>query len=344
VLQRSICGDAQLTGRAPAQQTSPLENDNPAVALKLERGFARITVAGRGRSKCKKEFRRLPSLTKQKTIRTMLTKSITFVVASNSREILENNFLASPFLKGDHGHQVVIQEGFSSASKAYNNALEKSVNDLIVFAHQDILFATNWVSDLENALCALEKTDPNWGVLGCYGETLDDHGRGYILSGEQGILGRPFAQPEQVQTLDEIVLILRKSSFIRFDEGLPHYHFYGTDICMEAAKRNRKAYAISAFCIHNAAQTVVLPGEFYQCYRYMKKKWIDRLPIQTTVIRITTSDYKMYKRRIMEIYLRYIRRRINGLYRVPDGRVLLNEYERAHSVDIALKMEDSRTA
>jgi hypothetical protein len=274
----------------------------------------------------------------------MATKSITFVVATNNLEILENNFLASPCLKLGQGHEVLIQEGFASASEAYNDAIDKCANDLMVFAHQDILLATNWVADLEQALRALEEIDPNWGVLGCYGETLNDRGRGYILSGEQGILGKSFAQPEPVQTLDEIVLILRKSSGIRFDERLPHFHFYGTDICMEAARRDRRVYAISAFCVHNAAQTVILPKEFYQCYRYVKRKWVNRLPIQTTVIRITASDSKMYLRRITEIYLRYVRHRKNGLYRVPDGRVLLHEYEQALPAKPPSIMEDSRTA
>jgi hypothetical protein len=269
--------------------------------------------------------------------------SITFVAAANSPDILENNFLVSPCLQQPHGHQVLIQEGFASASKAYNDAIDRSMNDLMVFAHQDILFATSWMADLQRALQSLEVTDPNWGVLGCYGETRDDDERGYILSGAQGTIGKAFTQPAQVQTLDEIVLILRKSSGLRFDERLPNFHFYGTDICMEAAKNGRKAYAIPAFCIHNAAETVMLPKEFYQCYWYIKKKWIDWLPIQTTVIRLTRNDKQVYKRRLMEVYQRYVQRRVNGLYRLPDGRVLLRKYEETLASAGGANQEDSRT-
>src|ERR1700693_1987023 len=111
----------------------------------------------------------------------MPTTSITFVAAANNHDILQNNFLASPCLQQPHIHQVLIQEGFSSAATAYNDAIDRSANDLIVFAHQDILFATAWIDNLQRALNELENTDPNWGVLGCYGETLNDHGRGYIL-------------------------------------------------------------------------------------------------------------------------------------------------------------------
>ena len=98
------------------------------------------------------------------------SRPITFAVAVNNREIFENNFMASPCFRGDHSHQILVQTGFSSASKAYNDAIERSTNDLIIFAHQDILFPESWIPDLRRALDSLEQTDPKWGVLGCYGE------------------------------------------------------------------------------------------------------------------------------------------------------------------------------
>jgi len=45
------------------------------------------------------------------------------------------------------------------------------------------------------------------------------------------------------------------------------------------------------------------------------------------VIRVTRNDEQMYKRRVMEVYQRYVQRRVNGLYRVADGRELLRKYE-----------------
>src|ERR1700726_1969951 len=97
------------------------------------------------------------------------TKSITFVIAVNNKHVFESNFLASPCLNGAHSHQIIVQEGFSSASKAYNEAIDRSTNDVIVFAHQDILFPEPWLTDLQRALNSLETSDPQWGVLGCYG-------------------------------------------------------------------------------------------------------------------------------------------------------------------------------
>ena len=238
-----------------------------------------------------------------------MQRSITFITPTNNREILQRNFLASPCFRGMHSHQIIIQEGYASAGRAYNDAIDTSQNDLMVFLHSDIILPEQWLSDLERALQWLEKEDPAWGVIGTYGETLDDHGRGYIYSSGLGIMGKPFDEPAQIQTLDEIVLIFRKSSGLRFDSGLPNFHMYGTDICMAAQDAGRRNYAISAFCVHNTQPSLVLGEDFYECYWHVQQKWKKYLPIQTTCVRITRSNTAMYRRKIGETYLRYLRPR-----------------------------------
>jgi hypothetical protein len=251
-------------------------------------------------------------------------RRITFVVAVKSQgEVLENNLLASPCFLAPHDHQILVQEGFQSAAKAYNDAIDRSVNDLIVFCHQDIFLPEAWLSDLERALSCLEADDPQWGVLGCFGETLNDRGRGHVYSSGNGIMGRPFERPTPIQTLDEIVLILRKSSGLRFDESLPHFHLYGTDICLRAAKKGMKNYAISAFCIHNTCQNLILAPEFYECYWHIRRVWRDSLPIHTTCMMITKSGFPMYRKKLQEAYLRYVRRKEIGGARVQNVRRLL---------------------
>jgi hypothetical protein len=252
------------------------------------------------------------------------TASITFVVAANNRQTLEANLLASPCFRAGHPHRILIQEGYSSASKAYNDAIEKSRNDLIVFAHQDIIFPEGWLGQFEQALRYLEVKDPRWGVLGCYGQTRDEGAHGYVYSPGPGFVGEPFEHPSEIQTLDEIVLILRKSSGLRFDETLPHFHMYGTDICMRASALGRKSYAIPALCVHNTLHYLVLPKEFYICYEHVRNTWKAQLPIQTPCIRITASNKFLYERKLREFYLRHIRHRTVIADRAKDGRGLLD--------------------
>jgi hypothetical protein len=259
----------------------------------------------------------------------VLEPKITFVVAMNNREVFENNFLASACLRGAHAHEVVVQERFMSAPKAYNEALERSSNDLIVFCHQDIYFPDGWLEDLRRALDYLAIHDPDWGVLGCSGMTVDRHHWRYLYSSGLGVSGAPLEHPKPVQTLDEIVLILRKSSGLRFDEQLPHFHLYGTDICLQASRRGMKSYVVSAFCIHNTHQALVLPTEFYECCNHIRRVWSDCLPIQTTCVRITTFNAPVYTRRLRESYLRHVRRKEVGGMRVKDVRRLVEECAQA---------------
>ncbi len=251
-------------------------------------------------------------------------KPITFVVAVNKKDVLERNFLASPFLLGAHPHQILFQENFSSAALAYNDAIDKSVNDLIVFCHQDIFFPEDWMSDLHRALQYLDRHDPKWGVVGCSGITREGVYRGHVYSSGVGIIGVP-SDPAEVQTLDEIVLILRKSSGLRFDGELPHFHLYGADICLRAAVREMKTYAISAFCVHNTYTNYTLPKEFYECCDYMRHEWREALPIQTTCIRITRSNVPVRLRRLRESYAKYIKRKRRETTRADDVRKVFEE-------------------
>lgn len=257
-----------------------------------------------------------------------MKRTISFVVASNNHEVLQSNLLASPCLEPKHSHQILVKEGFSSAAVAYNNGIDESLNDLMVFVHQDIILPKRWLADLERGLEYLEKHDPNWGVIGVYGETLHDGARGYVYSSGLNIMGKPFDRPEEIQTLDEIVLIIRKSSGLRFDESLPNFHMYGTDICMTAMDVGRKNYAISAFCIHNTQPSLILGDDFYESYRHQQRKWRKFLPIRTTCVRITRYDSWMYRRKMSEWYLRRFRpnKRFGGI-RATNPAKLMTEVE-----------------
>jgi hypothetical protein len=210
---------------------------------------------------------------------------------------------------------------------AYNDAIDKSVNDLIVFCHQDVFFPGPWISQLQDIVDHLNKQNPNWGVLGCSGVTKDNQLRGHVYSTGIGIIGVP-SEPAEVQTLDEIVLVLRKSSGLRFDENLPHFHLYGADICLRAALRGMKSYAISAFCVHNTHADFKLSKEFYACCGYMRRAWREHLPIQTTCIRISSSNLPVHVRRLKEVYVRYIKRSQHKFMRFEDVTEVFDELTR----------------
>jgi hypothetical protein len=94
---------------------------------------------------------------------------------------------------------------------------------------------------------------------------------------------------KEVVSLDEVILIFRKSSGLVFDENLPGWHLYGADICMAARHAGKKCYAISAFCIHNTNthSNNLLPWQFWKCYWFIRRRWQASLPIDTPCTRVT---------------------------------------------------------
>jgi hypothetical protein len=258
--------------------------------------------------------------------------NITFVVAANDKSILQNNLLASPCLQGVHPHQLIVHEGFTSAASAYNDALAQSLNEIVIFVHQDVYLPEPWLADLATTLQQLDSRDPNWGALGCWGLKQNGDGYGYLYTPGENVIGRPLEAPEPIQTLDELVLILRRSSGLKFNEQLPGFHLYGTDICLTAAKMGFKSYAISAFCIHNSRQYFELPSDFYECYRHVKRMWREALPIQTSCIRISRFDRDLLDRRIREISRRVFYRTPQRGPRTEDPRVILNQLHTSNQV------------
>ncbi len=253
-------------------------------------------------------------------------ENFTIVVAVNDMDVLQKNLYLSPDIKNDRKIQLIIKRGYRAAALAFNEAIEEARNDIILFVHQDVYFPEDWFVSLKKSLSYFEKEKINWGVLGCFGTREDwrkEEGYGRVYSNGWRIVGREIKKPELVQTLDEIVLVIRKSSGLRFDPTLPHFHLYGTDICMSAREKGMSSYAIPAFCIHNTNQILSLPKEFYDCYRHVKKRWGKYLPIYAPCISISRFDGDLRMRKIRELYAKLRHKETVPTYRVEDPRSLL---------------------
>jgi hypothetical protein len=212
----------------------------------------------------------------------------TVIVAVNNEIVLKDCLLNSPDIRS--ASELILQTGYSSAASAYNAGINKAASaDILVFVHQDVYLADGWLVRVERAVEAVSRKDPNWGVMGVWGIDCLGRGAGYLYCTACGRkLGESFDGGREIRSLDEVVIILRKSSGLRFDEHLPGFHMYGTDICMEAAKRGMKSYAIAGFCIHNSNAFGMLPWQFWKCCLYLRRKWKSQLPIIAPCVEITT--------------------------------------------------------
>ena len=174
--------------------------------------------------------------------------------------------------------------------------MEASASDVIIFAHQDVYFPQGWFGSVARSIAAISAKDPDWGVLGVYGISLSGAEAGHLYStGLRRVLGCPFEGPIEVSTLDEVVLVVRRSSGLQFDEKLTGFHLYGADICLEAQLKGLKCYAISAFCVHNSNGLDQLPPAYSRAYFYLRDKWRNQLPIRTPCMAITRWGLPLFR-------------------------------------------------
>jgi hypothetical protein len=209
--------------------------------------------------------------------------------------VLNSCLLNSPDLKSTAA--IKLQRGYTSAAEALNSAIDQSETDLLIIVHQDVYLPAGWIKTVEAAIKDLTKNNTDWGVLGVWGGGVKQGNLfGYMYwTGVKGVAGKPFDGLIEASTLDEVVLILRKSSGLRFDPMIPGFHMYGTDICLEAGRRGMKCYAISAFCIHNTNQYGMLPWQYWNAYFKMRTKWKSYLPISSPCIDITYWCWPMVR-------------------------------------------------
>jgi hypothetical protein len=208
-------------------------------------------------------------------------------VVSNSEEILERNLKRSPLLQsGDV--PLHVETGAPSAAIAYNRALDATDTEFVIFAHQDVYLPQGWDAVLEARLTELAARDPGWALVGAFGVDLHEKGFGVVWSTSLGnVVGRLPYEPVQVQSYDEFLIVMRRTPGLRFDERLPGFHLYGTDIVQTAWAMNLGCYVMALPTVHNDRYHEELGVDFHQAYRYMQRKWRDRLPLATPVVKIS---------------------------------------------------------
>lgn len=133
--------------------------------------------------------------------------------------------------------------------RALSDAMEFSPEPYLIFCHQDVLLdRDHGITQLQHCIAELDSTNPRWSVAGNAGGT-DTLRSAIKITDPHGIwsVGK---FPKAVQSLDENFLLLKTKSNIRCSPELRGFHFYGTDICLNARRRRRACYVIDFHLTH----------------------------------------------------------------------------------------------
>jgi len=210
-----------------------------------------------------------------KAIKNKMPMEFSIVCASNNEDILKKYLLSSPDIEK---HDLIIERDVKNVPKAYNDGMKKAKRDIVIFVHHDVGLPAGFFTQLEESISNLQNED--WGVLGVAG-CLGSARFGYLMN-RTNIWGSKESVPHEIDTLDELILIVKRDSII-FDENIPStHHMFGPDTCLQFKEQGKKNFSILAYCIHNCVEHKGYPQDFYDSAEYIKKKWPHRLPITTT--------------------------------------------------------------
>src|SRR5262245_36199246 len=209
---------------------------------------------------------------------------ITFAACVSDEAVLADNLLASPDLAAGAPHDVLLFRGCRSAAEGLNAGLAAARHRWVVCLHQDVYLPRGWVARFLAQMRLADKLHGPVGIAGVYGVSLNA-GRveraGHVLDRDR-LLHEASPLPAAVEALDELLLAVPRGSPLRFDERLG-FHFYGVDICLQAATLGLRAAALDALCFHNS-RSVDLPAEFYPSGACFAAKWAQRLPVATPCV------------------------------------------------------------
>ena len=180
-----------------------------------------------------------------------------------------------------------------------------------MLAHHDVFLPAGWDLLLRRRIAEVAALDPDWGVIGAFGVGPEALNWGPVWSSSVGaIVGLVSERPVAAQCFDELLLVLRRSAGLRFDEALPHFHLYGADIAQAARAAGRGAWQVALPLIHNDRYHDQLEADFAACYRFIRRKWRAVLPIKTPVTKISASGRHLWSSQAKNALSRKVRRRL----------------------------------
>jgi hypothetical protein len=219
-------------------------------------------------------------------------KGPSLVVYMSDGELIERNLLASPCLGPSADSEVTVVKNCPNAADGLNLGLERAEHEYVVCVHQDVYLPDGWDRCLMQQLEEAERWFGPIGVAGVYGvgevivpedptQPLGAERIGWVVDRGRLLCDGP-ELPARVATLDELLLLVRRDSGLRFDPDLG-FHLYGADICLQARERGLAVVALGALC-HHSSRGIGLPEAFYRSAEVFARKWQHRLPIATPCV------------------------------------------------------------
>lgn len=206
---------------------------------------------------------------------------------------MERSFRAGGFTGRDVEWLFVdnTQGNTFDAYSGLNALLTAAQGEYVLLCHQDLVLLQDNKTTLLNLLQELTRYDPHWALAGNAGGTKNGK-LALRITDQNGADTRQGKFPVLVTTLDENFIVVRRAANVGLSCDLHGFHFYGTDLCLQAALRGYRSYVIDFHLQHNGRGTTgpafyALKKKFIQKYKNAFKARV--LQTTCTVLPISTS-------------------------------------------------------
>lgn len=234
-----------------------------------------------------------------------MSNRISIIVIVNNEEIY-HGFLENLNQQDFKDYELIAinnyNHEFNSATKAFNKYIKEAKNELLMFVHPDIRFLkTDSLSQIVQSVNELKE----FGIVGVAGAKKGENGERVIITNivhgsKKEIAGYPLIKPEEVQTLDECLFLIRKDYLkkVKFKER-DSWHLYAVEYCLNALSNGDKVYVIPANVWH-MSNGKSLDYHYMLDLMTMAKEYRDQFQVlYTTVKKWTLKGISGY------IYIRY---------------------------------------
>lgn len=189
---------------------------------------------------------------------------------------------------------------YSSAASALNYGAKQATGELLLFAHQDIIFENE--SDLAQIVEFFSK-HTELCLVGVAGINNKKQVCSNITETTEHIIRYPVVidKPTEVETVDECFLAIRKVYFdsILFDEvACANWHFYGVDLSLQVRQRGGKVFCVPIPICHLSKGT--LSSGFFKSLKMLGKKYRNDIKeINSTCVQIKNTGLSIFWRHMM---------------------------------------------
>ena len=182
------------------------------------------------------------------------------------------SFRAGGFMDADCEYLFIDNslENRACAYRGLDAMLSAARGEAVILCHQDVRLLSDDRQTLDARLAGLSARDSDWALAGNAGAMAPGH-LALRITDPHGADQNTAPLPARVMSLDENFIVVRRAARIGFSRNLSGFHFYGADICLNAAMAGYSAYVIDFHLAHLSAGNK--SEAFFDAQEAFRKKW-----------------------------------------------------------------------